>query len=309
MQWIYFSPHLDDVVLSCGGLIWQQTQRGDSVEVWTVCAGDLPPGPYTAFIEELHARWESSENTVLMRRAEDRLACARLGAMPRHLPIPDSVYRRSSSLQERISRSTVDLQVAAPGGMLVQQPTGQFAGQPFRESANFGLAEDGPGCMSAESSPEQLAAQRAAYISGFLYPDYHAIFGPVRAEEHTLIDSLAEELRNELPRRARLVCPLSVGGHIDHRFTRAVVERVGRPLWYYADYPYADKKADQVDALAPAGLILKTTRLCEAGMQAWCDSIQAYKSQISTFWASEEAMCAALNAYHDRYYGLRLWHP
>jgi len=40
---LYF-PHFDDAVLSCGGLIWEQTQKGIPVEIWTVCAGDAPPG-------------------------------------------------------------------------------------------------------------------------------------------------------------------------------------------------------------------------------------------------------------------------
>jgi len=40
MRWIYISPHFDDAVLSCGGLIWEQTHKGITVEIWTVCAGD-----------------------------------------------------------------------------------------------------------------------------------------------------------------------------------------------------------------------------------------------------------------------------
>ena len=28
MRWIYLSPHLDDAVLSCGGLIFEQSRQG-----------------------------------------------------------------------------------------------------------------------------------------------------------------------------------------------------------------------------------------------------------------------------------------
>jgi len=42
MHWIYLSPHLDDAVLSCGGIIWQQVQSGHQVEIWTICAADPP---------------------------------------------------------------------------------------------------------------------------------------------------------------------------------------------------------------------------------------------------------------------------
>ena len=50
-MWIYLSPHFDDAVLSCGWLIWQQAQAGQRVEIWTVCAGEIPPGPLTPFAQ------------------------------------------------------------------------------------------------------------------------------------------------------------------------------------------------------------------------------------------------------------------
>ena len=46
---IYLSPHLDDAALSCKGSIKQQTQAGERVEVWTVCAGEPPDGPLSMF--------------------------------------------------------------------------------------------------------------------------------------------------------------------------------------------------------------------------------------------------------------------
>ncbi len=91
---LYLSPHLDDVVLSCGGLIAQQTAAGESVSVLTVCAGDAPPGPLSSFAHELHARWGEAEAPIASRRAEDRVACGRLDASVIHFDIPDAVYRR-----------------------------------------------------------------------------------------------------------------------------------------------------------------------------------------------------------------------
>ena len=40
MRWIYLSPHLDDAVFSAGGLIYEQTQAGTPVEIWTIMCGD-----------------------------------------------------------------------------------------------------------------------------------------------------------------------------------------------------------------------------------------------------------------------------
>jgi LmbE family N-acetylglucosaminyl deacetylase len=91
---LYLSPHLDDAVISCGGLIAQQAANGELVSVLTVCAGDPPPGPLSPFARELHERWGESSSPIAVRRAEDRMACGRLDAVVVHLDIPDAIYRR-----------------------------------------------------------------------------------------------------------------------------------------------------------------------------------------------------------------------
>ena len=95
MKWIYLSPHLDDAVFSCGGLIWEQTKSGDQVEIWTICAGDPPDRVYSPFAIQLHKDWGLSENMIKNRRDEDQEACQILGARPRYFPYLDCIYRKS----------------------------------------------------------------------------------------------------------------------------------------------------------------------------------------------------------------------
>jgi LmbE family N-acetylglucosaminyl deacetylase len=97
MRWIYISPHFDDAVLSCGGLIWKQTQKGIPVEIWTVCAGDAPPGPLSLLAMVCHQQWgiESAEDVVAARRLENQEAAALVGAETVNFSIPDCIYRRS----------------------------------------------------------------------------------------------------------------------------------------------------------------------------------------------------------------------
>lgn len=109
MERIYLSPHLDDVALSCGGLIWEQVQRGERVEIWTICAGDPPPGPLSAYAASLHERWQTEHVAPAERRAEDRLACQRLGAVPRYFGLPDCIYRRSPKNGESLYNSELEL--------------------------------------------------------------------------------------------------------------------------------------------------------------------------------------------------------
>ncbi len=91
---IYLSPHLDDVVLSCGGCVWQQLQSGEQVLVVTVFAGS-PPLPLSGFAAEMHERWQLSHDAPAVRRAEDLEAMTLLGAQAWHWPYTDCIYRQA----------------------------------------------------------------------------------------------------------------------------------------------------------------------------------------------------------------------
>lgn len=253
MTWIYLSPHLDDAALSCGGLIAQQSLAGETAEIWTICAGDPPPGPFSPFAEELHARWQTGREATALRRQEDRNACARLSAVPRHLPLPDCIYRRAGLDYWR-------------------------AGQP---------AGDSP--------------------AAFLYPDQAAIFGALHPLEEDLVHRLAQLLQEWLPPEAELVCPLTLGRHVDHQLTRQAAERLGRSLWYYADYPYVLQHGEQIAALEAGGWQMQQYSISPAALQAWIQAVAAHQSQISTFWPDFSAMQAAITAYSDRFGGAVLW--
>jgi LmbE family N-acetylglucosaminyl deacetylase len=98
MRWIYLSPHLDDAVLSAGGLIYDQTRSGTPVEIWTLMCGYAPPEAVSPFAEMLHQMWgfSSAEETTQMRREEDRQAAAVLGASVQHFDFLDCIYRRGA---------------------------------------------------------------------------------------------------------------------------------------------------------------------------------------------------------------------
>jgi len=99
MRWIYISPHFDDAVLSCGGLIWEQAQKGLPVEIWTICAGDATPGRLSLLAVECHKQWgiKSAREVVAARRRENQAAARQVGAETVDFSIPDCIYRRSPS--------------------------------------------------------------------------------------------------------------------------------------------------------------------------------------------------------------------
>ena len=99
MRWIYLSPHLDDAALSAGGLIYEQTQSGIPVEIWTFMCGDPHLTEYSPFAQLLHAQWgfADAEETVYKRRIEDTTAANILGAKVIHFDFLDCIYRRDAN--------------------------------------------------------------------------------------------------------------------------------------------------------------------------------------------------------------------
>lgn len=99
MRWIYISPHLDDAVLSAGGLIHEQTRAGVQVEIWTILCGFPPNEELSPYAQLLHHEWgiSSVEGLIRARREEDRKACHIVGAAPVHFDYLDCIYRRAKN--------------------------------------------------------------------------------------------------------------------------------------------------------------------------------------------------------------------
>jgi LmbE family N-acetylglucosaminyl deacetylase len=237
MDWIYLSPHLDDVALSVGGLLWEQSQAGERVSIWTICAGDPPSGDLSPFAESLHKRWKTGARSMSVRRAEDIRSCKRLGANYVHFDIPDCIYRRSPINGEH------------------------------------------------------------------LYTNEDSLWIPVHADEEILITQLAEWIKSILPTDARVVCPMTLGDHVDHRLTRSAAERLKLPLWFYADYPYLLEKEnlkvlDQFKS--------RVIPISSEGLLAWQEAVTAHQSQISTFWSSSHEMRRAIKEYANNMGGIQL---
>lgn len=243
MEWIYLSPHLDDIALSCGGLVWEQAINGERAAIWSICAGDPPDVPLSSFANSLHQRWKTGSVSTEERRREDAQSCAYLTATHRHFLVPDCIYRRSPQ-----------------------------DGHP-------------------------------------LYDSEEAIFGPLDSVELPLVEEVCTHLEQIMPEGATLVSPLAIGGHVDHRLAREAAERLGKSLWYYADYPYVERPGAEINPLLPTAYEKVVFKVSEKGMQAWFDSVAAHRTQISTFWPDLQSMQLALAAYYAKHGGVRLWKP
>ncbi len=239
MRWVYLSPHLDDAVLSCGGLIFEQARQGIPLEIWTVCAGNPPPGPLSPMARQIHWVWGSgtAEETVRLRREEDRQAASRLGAQVFHGHFPDCIYRRASD------------------GTLLYTTLVFTAWNPLERDL-----------------PAEIAAM------------------------------LQERLQSD----DVLVCPLAIGGHVDHLLTRLAAERLGRSLRYYADVPYVLNRRRSLSPVT-AGLRAERHLVTGEGLRAWVEAIAAYRSQIRMLFKTSRGMRWAIARYWQRAGGVFLW--
>ncbi len=95
MRYLFLSPHFDDVVFSCGGLIWELQQQGNSVEIWTICGGTPDSNQLSLFASQLHKRWGTATDAVRIRQKEDRQALNILGISSHTFAIPDCIYRHT----------------------------------------------------------------------------------------------------------------------------------------------------------------------------------------------------------------------
>ncbi len=139
------------------------------------------------------------------------------------------------------------------------------------------------------------------------YASEEAIFGEIDPGEAGLVRELSQTLSREIESGAQVVCPLTLGGHVDHRLTRRAAEQSGLPLMYYADYPYVLKNKPYLDQLLQSGWERLPFSLSEAGRAAWCEAVAAHASQISTFWPGLDAMRDAILSYAQQENGAILW--
>src|SRR5690348_14368459 len=82
---LFISPHLDDAILSAGGLIGYLAPK-TSVTLATIFT-EASDRPYTYFARRLLKSWGQSDasEAYRFRRREDRELCERIGAMSLHL--------------------------------------------------------------------------------------------------------------------------------------------------------------------------------------------------------------------------------
>jgi LmbE family N-acetylglucosaminyl deacetylase len=215
---LYLSPHLDDAILSCGGLIHCQRMNGESVTVVTLCAGSPNYKELSPFAQQYHTAMGDLPDLLASRREEDSAVLSKWGVTVCHIDTLDSIYR-------------------------------------------------------------QIDGKDA-------YPDIEALFAEPCPEDTAILPARwQQELRHLLPTPSGSIvyAPLAAANHVDHQLTRALalaLLRDGSEVWFYEDYPHAEKSESLAKARSWFGPVTWQSRTIPIEVDPKIAAICEYRTQL-----------------------------
>ncbi len=247
---LFVSPHLDDVALSCGGLVYRLTSADQSVTIATVCTADRPADwPLSEAARHEHQQWQLGDQPYQGRRAEDARACRLLGATPAHLDLLDAIYRQDAHGAPLYTNDFIggavhpyDWQAQLPQARTALAPLVQAATQVYCPLAIGGHVDH----VIVRRAVESLAGRSAIrYYEDFPYADKLDQFNPPRG---CAFEQIALTVREVDARIRAIAC---YGSQLSAVFgsaaamperVRGYVSRVGgERYWFVVDSTGAGK--------------------------------------------------------------------
>lgn len=159
--------------------------------------------------------------------------------------------------------------------------------------------EDVAACQAMGATPRHFDWPDVIYrqdplTGGPLVTNNDELFG--KSPEIPLVEEIARMISTDVPENSKLVSPISLGNHIDHRAVRQAADQSSRVDYYYADYPYIlnafdDPRLHQFIKYQPHETFTKDALI------AWQESVLSYASQRSMFWRDDEEAKLAIKNY------------
>jgi LmbE family N-acetylglucosaminyl deacetylase len=108
-QLTVLSPHLDDAILSCGGLIHRRAAAGWRVTVLTVFTTDLAGTAPSEFAQRILGYMGLEQDDLAQRLHEDLAGCQRVGAEALHWQYAEAIFRRDPETDAPLYASHAEL--------------------------------------------------------------------------------------------------------------------------------------------------------------------------------------------------------
>jgi LmbE family N-acetylglucosaminyl deacetylase len=334
MTHVFVAPHPDDVALSCGGLIANLRELGQTVTILTVFSGNGATGGLTPYQREAlgfgsKALWPATEAfnradieadypTAVLVPAwaadQDKLEStqADADAAAKRFWQRSSWYRRASIRNESIAEQPVVDEVPTQGAI--------YTDELFEAAASGDLMarrrlEDERFAYFAEASVVFLDLPDAVFRG---YEGDEELLGMPRADDDAPFEILRREIARLEPQKVYF--PLGVGGHVDHQLCREVGIRLlqeGRRwvmpgpdyagiVTFYEDFPYAwwneFRRLEDLGTDVLAGLPSDVSLTPEFAditdqIERKIMGITLYESQIDRLFDGTREMADAVRAY------------
>jgi len=140
-----------------------------------------------------------------------------------------------------------------------------------------------------------------------LYEDFEMITSGVERNEEKLVEKIEKELSELKKINAKVVAPIGVGNHIDHRIIHKISSRLRIDMMYYLDFPYVfrdenwGKDENLMDFTSMTYVVSTTSR------DKWKEAIACYSSQLSSFWSGTDEMKREIEDYYLKMNGIKLF--
>jgi hypothetical protein len=148
----------------------------------------------------------------------------------------------------------------------------------------------------------QLRPQRT-----WFYTSNATLFGPLHPSELPLVSALADEIAGLAGANEGIIyAPLAVGSHVDHLLVHhAAMElrKSGRNVFFYEELPYVEAEealAQALSASPAASWRGETYLLDETALQARCQAVGCYGSQLAGIFGDAAGYAARVRAYAER---------
>lgn len=293
---VFLSPHLDDVVLSCGGLLAILSDANVDLSVISIFAGmPDPAAPISAFAAYQHDMWGNPQQAYQTRRAEDSAALAVFECKPVWLDFFDCIYRGSPKHQAWYYNSDDDIFGSLHPAEIDSVPA-------IVNAIQQALKQGKSSAIEEEDQNTKI-------------PKYHStvadtiIYSPLtvgRHVDHQLTFLAALQLLTD-----------------------------GYTVYFYEEFPYVDRDSDNLATalyettpmlLKRLPAVAKTLdqvaltdiwqneirRFSKAALSRKIEATAAYRTQLDVLFGGETAMANRVTAYAEYIgqadYGERLWH-
>lgn len=267
---LYLSPHLDDVVLSCGGLIRKQTLAGERMLVVTLFAAIPSYEHLSPFARFHHLLWGRHPDPVGRRRQEDQVALSHLGADPLHLDFLEAIYR--GPLREK------------PSLRLRSGQAGQAPRFLYRSNkALFGaidLKDEGLHVELASAIEEVAERQRKPFLYAPLAVGHHV--------DHQIARRTADSLR----RRGYPIIYYEDFPYVEGE--EALLLALGAEKWSPTLEGIADTIEEKVEAIALYAsqifYLFRRKATMERRVRAYAASLAPERGPCERYWKPAQAM-------------------